>query len=428
MSQQVTTRSRSLPLTLGKGRYKSYWDYADAGSPYQDRNEEQPFGPYLGTQLTTSEGHPFRKNRNPGYDVGGNFDTLKSVVEIVGNPIHHLHTTPLPTGHHVDNWAYYDGPILSVNPTSVGFPPNLADSTSAMHLKGTTAISRSSPTNPVANLSTALGELYKDHLPAIPGIRSWEVKARLLANAGDEFLNVVFGWKPLLADIRTTAKAVAKSQAVLRQFERDAGKVVRRGYVFDTEVSESTDLYRSNTAAHFGEGYTDLNEVDWTGRGDVYLTRRTVKRTWFSGAFTYHLPTDYNSRKSVDRAALEAKKVFGLSLTPETLWNLSPWSWALDWVSNTGDVLQNISALSQYGQVLRYGYVMHNCVTTDTYSWRRTSGPRYYGGEVHVPLVVMKTESKSRRGANPFGFGLTLDSLDATQKAIIAALGLSKLG
>jgi len=43
----------------------------------------------------------------------------------------------------------------------------------------------------------------------------------------------------------------------------------------------------------------------------------------------------------------------------------------------------------------------------------------------HPPPVVLTSERKLRRKATPFGFGVDLSALSGTQKAIIAALGVS---
>jgi hypothetical protein len=40
--------------------------------------------------------------------------------------------------------------------------------------------------------------------------------------------------------------------------------------------------------------------------------------------------------------------------------------------------------------------------------------------------VQFVVETKQRRRANPYGFGISFEALSATQKAILGALGLSK--
>jgi hypothetical protein len=122
------------------------------------------------------------------------------------------------------------------------------------------------------------------------------------------------------------------------------------------------------------------------------------------------------------RDAALADKLFGISLTPEVLWNLAPWSWAVDWFSNTGDVISNLSDWASDGLVLQYGYMMEHTVSSYTYSMSPTG---IYRG-VPAPPVSFVTETKIRRRASPFGFGINLSALSARQNAILVALGLSR--
>jgi hypothetical protein len=146
---------------------------------------------------------------------------------------------------------------------------------------------------------------------------------------------------------------------------------------------------------------------------------------WFRGAFTYHLPSGYDSRKKLDKIHLYADKILGLDLSPETFWNLTPWSWAVDWFSNTGDVISNVQSFAKDGLVLRYGYIMEHSVHKITY----TLGKSYVAYNTVSPGdVSFVTETKKRIPASPFGFGLTYSALSAQQKAIMAALGLSRRG
>jgi hypothetical protein len=119
-----------------------------------------------------------------------------------------------------------------------------------------------------------------------------------------------------------------------------------------------------------------------------------------------------------------AKKILGLSLTPDIVWNLTPWSWAVDWFSNTGDVISNLTDWATDGLVLRYGYVMEHTITSDTYTYSGNTG--LIDGNVRVPPLTLVTETKIRRRANPFGFGITWDGLSPRQLAITAALGLTR--
>lgn len=371
-----------------------------------------------GTQKTVSEGHPFysRKKGSLG-DVGGNFFTSRSyALEPASGQ-----------GQAVDFFENgfrkvfrHSGPILAVNPRNVLMPPSAHSSNETLDELGATAVARSKPTNSVANAATFLGELYKDKLPLVPGSQTWESRTLTARKAGEEFLNVEFGWQPLVSDISSLATAVTHAEKILSQYERDAGKVVRRRYNFPERRTIEKVPFSDDTQTAF---YAPAAEPLVGGpRSAGEWTRETVHRQWFSGAFTYALPSGYDSRNKLSRYALYADKVLGLSLTPETLWNLAPWSWAADWFSNTGDVISNITSWAADGLVMQYGYMMEHSIVTDTYT-RAKTGLKTGGGAQPVTLV---TETKVRRKANPFGFGLTWEGLSPLQLAIAAAIGITR--
>lgn len=122
-------------------------------------------------------------------------------------------------------------------------------------------------------------------------------------------------------------------------------------------------------------------------------------------------------------AAQRTAKVLGLELTPETLWNLAPWSWAVDWVSNAGDVVSNISDWANDGLVLKYGYMMEETSVTDVYTFDGPSG--LPGNHQPYPVTLQRTVKKRIR-ATPFGFGLNWSGFSPRQLAILAALGITK--
>jgi len=129
--------------------------------------------------------------------------------------------------------------------------------------------------------------------------------------------------------------------------------------------------------------------------------------------------------ESIESYSNFATKLLGLDLNPETLWEMAPWSWAVDWFTNAGDVIHNVNAWSSDGLVLKYGYIMEHTIVRDIYTW--VGDTRFKPDTVYPDVVVLVTETKLRRRATPFGFGLTFSSLTKRQKAIAAALGLTRL-
>lgn len=158
-------------------------------------------------------------------------------------------------------------------------------------------------------------------------------------------------------------------------------------------------------------------------KGRVIRTHSTSVRRWFSGAFSYYLPSGYNSRNEMHRRALLIKKILGLEITPEVLWNLAPWSWAADWFFNAGNVLSNLSDWQSDGLVLKYGYIMEHSHARNEYVF---TGPTGFNGGAQPSFLSLVAETKQRKKATPFGFGLTWNGFTPRQLAIAAALGITK--
>lgn len=385
-------------------------------------------------QVTDSEGHRWPIHLKLGelkrWDVGGEFWTQRQFLSQPDGKGDYVPSIEGWTvrdggkGNTLGNYEFYNGPVLPVDPTGSGaYFPLVSSSTNAeLDAAGATAIALCKPTNPVANAAVFLGELYKDGLPSLVGAQTWKSRALTARNAGSEYLNVQFGWSPLVSDIRSFAYAAQHADQILGQFERDAGKIVRRRFHFPiTETHEETLV--SSSSAPFGPNGSALVSVT----GELYRHRTTRIHQWFSGAFVYWFPVGSDSRLNMIRWAAEAKKLLGISLTPDVLWELAPWSWAVDWFSNTGNVLSNLSDFTTGGLIMRYGYVMETKTVTDTYTLsgysKRISNAPSRPEECSMSFT---TEVKRRRRANPFGFGVDWDSLSPFQLSILAALGMSQ--
>lgn len=389
-----------------------------------------------GTQITESEGHPWAYNSKfKGKDIGGPFRTEKTFMEDDRDlnppqPQWQLNGT-------FGNQRYrYFGPVYVVDPGHIdSYPPPWVSTDNDLLPWGTKAIAIVKPTNSVVDLSVAMGEMMVSGLPKIIGSSTWKDRSARVRNAGSEYLNFEFGWSPLLADVRGSAEAVSESEKIMRQYERDAGKVVRRSYEFPIVKETVTGQYSGPTFPQLGSktnGDYGIMNTDTVfafaanpnnfGR-PIQVTIQTETKRWFSGAFSYYLPTSYDARDKWARAAVEADKLLGIEITPETLWNLTPWSWAADWFGNFGDVLANVSDFATDGLVLRYGYIME----TKTIKYTFLMNDVHFKGYGSRNLTQVHTRVVKRRlPATPFGFGLTFDGFNQRQIEILAALGISK--
>lgn len=415
------TRAVSFPERNAFLRKKSYsipWDIWSYGPDISGSFRPSAL---IGRQTTVSEYHPgWRNLRGARSDVGGNFYTSKSSVisEMVDQATGG--SKLIQNGQVMTHWNY-QGPVLPWNCVDAVFPPAVNSDVNTLNAAGAEAIAQCKPTNSVADLSTALGELFREGLPALAGAQFWKDRTHLARSAGGEYLNVQFGWLPLVNDVTKVAVAISQADAIIRQYQRDAGKVVRRRWNFPTSTEYERTLFRDNTSGYFPVSTSEMFNPNQLNMGKVWRTRKTERRRWFSGAFTYHLP-DYFGELS--KRVAEAKKVLGIGLDPETLWNLAPWTWAVDWFSNAGDVISNLTDFASDGLVMHHGYIMETSSVTDTYDFEGLTG---FSDQSLRPLpLILNTTIKTRRRANPFGFGLTFDALTDRQQAIIVALGFSR--
>jgi hypothetical protein len=387
--------------------YNPNWSYHNAHSPSL----------LTSTQVTESEDHLVYRLGKTNEDIGGEFFSQQVTYE---DNIPYLHVTENSDG----TGQYYKGkayPFLAYWPTGVEqFFPVQASSQIEIDALGTTAIARVLPTNPVASLAVALGEL-REGFPKIIGSSLFKEQVRYARKAGDEYLNVEFGWKTMIADMMKWAHAYRNADKIYSQFRRDSGRRVRRRYVFpklDTIVKSEVLSRSLLPGPQHGGVFSDGNTVF-----PCHVEHRLIRERWFSGAFTYYLAGDSGPDKEWDRHAQRLNKLYGTKVTPEVVWNLAPWSWAVDWFSNAGDVVHNVTQFSQDGLVMPYGYMMEKSILRAQYSIRDIP---FKSGVVSDLTQVFTNTVKTRRRATPFGFGLSDADLTDRQLAIIAALGLSR--
>jgi len=389
-----------------------------------------------GTQVTESENHPeWRRNPSHSGDIGGDFFTQKQWAYASDNLIHEF-TTEFrdwtPGTVYKTTWR---GPLYPALDAVVGglpFPPAINSSTSVLEAWGTKAITECAPTKPTANLATALLELYHDGLPKLIGKDLWMSTLdgiRHLPKAlGHEHLNIQFGINPLVNDIADFVKTVVHLDKLIHQYIRDNGNVVRRKWSFQPEVSDQSIIIKDKVLPMGPNVRGDVYDFSLPVTGSISRRRETRVNRWFVGAFVYHLPSTFFAQVYTPFAAnwQVARRLLSADLTIETLWELAPWSWAVDWFSNVGAVLSNADAWANQGLVMKYGYIMEHSSVRDTYTHIGPTNLRgSYTGRPSQLITV--TETKMRRRANPFGFGLTMSGLSFTQKSILAALGLSRL-
>jgi len=308
---------------------------------------------------------------------------------------------------------------------------------------GATGWKRTRPGNPVAHVAQFTGELLFDSLPQIPFnvynrlkdlLNKKNAFRRLNShNVGNEYLNAVFGWAPLLSDLRKMYNLYHSIDKRLAQIRRDNGKGIHRRTVIK-DSSTSTVSTTTNNFAFFGWNYAPSSDtVQGYGRVDTIVS--SSEKVWFVGKYRYYIP-DIDTVQWTRRMTAT---LFGVRITPEVVWELLPWSWLADWFGNIGDVVSNASDPGVDNLTADYAYVMRTVSDITTVeasaSWKgvKTSppatNPTFYkdipAGSVSAS-ARSHTITKTRSIGSPFGFGATFDSLSNYQVGVAAALGISR--
>jgi len=380
------------------------------------------------SRLLISGGHPI--NRKTGkYDSGG--------------PFFVTHTGPFINPGSVSNIVntkkekLYSGPVFgdmdsssAVKEHYSGVPPEELDENS-MNSDGATAISLVAPTNPTASLSSTLAESFREGIPSLPGIQSWKKRTEVLRAAGSEYLNAQFGWLPLTSEVNDVVNAARHHRDIMKNYRHNEGTNIHRRFDFSPEIQRWEEQISS------ADPIRGILSSDFHFAGDASAERivSVEKRTnkWFEGCFTYGGPSKTDSFGRSLGFGEEADAVYGLNLSPDVLWNLTPWSWAVDWFTNAGDVINNVSNFAAAGLVMRYGFMMKETIETYSTEWSDGAFIRLKPNntlEHHRAGAGSRgfsTITRSRAPANPFGFGIGWEGLSPTQLAITAAIGITRL-
>lgn len=133
------------------------------------------------------------------------------------------------------DWRFstaYHGPLVLDTGAFVPYPVIDRMSSSEAKALGTRAISATAPTAPHANIATSVAELLLGGSPSVIGTTALRKRSLEARQAGGEYLNVQFGWLPLLSDIRKSVTALKSATRIVEQLRRDSGKTVRRRFQF----------------------------------------------------------------------------------------------------------------------------------------------------------------------------------------------------
>lgn len=365
---------------------------------------------------------------NRQYDTGHDFYTRKTWTD------YGVTNVALQSGTPNNNYYKYRGYMYPRSWMEIGKPYPSLDSyeedASTRLADGRKYINQTTPTAPEVNLAAFLGEVKREGLPHLTStiLRKEGVS---LANLGGEYLNYAFGVAPTVSEVQKMALSVLKANKMVKelQYQRNTDTVVRKkktsleksrsvmlgeNTFWDTPLLESNRISPQNTFFRY-----------YSSEGTATVIDEITTRKWFSGAWSYHLAESHSFLGKLEHYEQKANHLLGIRFTPEVLWELTPWSWLIDYFTDAGTFIQNVSALSADSLVLRYGYVMHETrVRRSTTQAKLT--PIAGSGNVRTCWRYDYFHSKRRTRSTPYGFGVDLGALSPRRWAILASLGFTK--
>jgi hypothetical protein len=355
-------------------------------------------------KLTTHQKKFWRKQ-----DLGGPFlNERQSYSQIAPTFQKKVRIGTAPNGLTYQNTSQVLGfPIGAITPTSSVWPQLNPQDEVELWGMGSTAIKLTAPALPREGLAVFLGEL-REGLPKLA--RSFGSISEVANTSSGNYLGYQFGLKPFLKDIKTLSTTCKNMSSVLAKLEEESGNLVHRQYSFDDTHDDT--LIETTTATAWPGAPSNVHPGSGTRR--KYLVSH--EKTWFAGAFSYYFP---RAREGLSVLSTYLDEL-GAGVNVDTVYNLLPYTWLMDWFGNFGDVLFNISYFFDNSQVLNYGYLMRTSELTHRYEFTSAST----GGISQQDFTVVR---KLRIKASPFGFGLSESDFTDFQKSILLALGISRV-
>lgn len=245
----------------------------------------------------------------------------------------------------------------------------------------TQALARSNPNSPMVDVPLFLFELREvpSMLMDVGNLKLGRPTSKKITKGSAEgFLAYNFGWLPFIGDLFSLMSLARDWEERARFLNGNRG---RRTKVRLARQSHSQDLAGDITIP----GY---NHLVWYP--NLYTKRDTldVWATYTEEWVGDDLPTDAFADTSLSTG-------LGKGANPETLWNIVPWSWLIDYFANIGDVMASLRGQIPYE--LRNFSVMAHSNRKITGNLSETFGPSYSSSGLTFTNAKFSWERKQRR-------------------------------
>jgi hypothetical protein len=285
-----------------------------------------------------------------------------------------------------------------------------------------------------ASLAVTVVELLRGDIPTIlKNFQEMMAGYRSIRNyLGSDFLNITFGWTPLIQEYANLIKVGMGLDRALyyesfRRKRQWTGPVISGHYSYDISLGAFRSVYSNGGLAKPGgvigpstsRAASFSQDVEWVESEDYHFTSK----------YTGLAKASLRANQFSDQAA-DVLKRLGLVDNPRLIWDLTPYSWLVDWFSTMGDSLTNAAVYApikgKYSIDYAYVTTQHVQHIKGTLLRRLDTDSYMRRFDVVRPTSVATSTTRWRDRATPFGFGTQLGDLNATQYAILVALGLAR--
>lgn len=324
-------------------------------------------------------------------------------------------------GHRLNR--YVGAHWLSMGTTQLGTPSWGPWNGQSLDSLGATGWKKFQPGKPSADLGVFLGEsheiprMLRDSVKTLKDLATHPLKSvRNMSWMSNRWLCYQFGWLPFLRDLEKLYNTYKNLDSKIARLRKYNGQWERRGGTIFQDWESRPWAGVPSYMAPSPNAYNSPPEGTPPGK----LIETVGTKIWFVAAFKYYI-ADFES--PLTQLRLKAR-LYGLTQTPLIVWNLIPWSWLVDWVSNIGDNIENLCPIdgltAKYAYVMRYNYYRLDGSVSQRYK-------NYDGSYTTFHASNSKCyESKGRAVATPFGFGLSDEDFSLRQWSILTALGFQR--
>jgi hypothetical protein len=304
------------------------------------------------------------------------------------------------------------------------------------------------PLQSQADILQAVLELLREGLPdqlfgALVKAKNPKKSAQIKALAGD-YLNYVFGISPIVREADKVIRTILSINQLIDQWFRDNRLDVSRRRDSKPEVRPSLVVRSASTGVRGGYLYSSSTDrskpwfvstigSNFSGSWSVEDHLVTKERMHFSAMYNYDLAelalpgfdSGVANASSVEQRMALAAYALGISpaqMTPSLVWELTPFSWLVDWFTNVGQMLDVSSTLNQAGLHVRFAYL----TVVQEWHWEQRFQSTHGTDGTAVGHNVIDAFYMRRLRATPFGFSTSFETLNPMQSSILAALAASK--